>query len=76
MRSVVILGSTGSIGENALKVAEALPHAVRVVGLATRTNVKRVIEQALQFSVKVVAVGSRTAAAEAEALARPHGIQV
>lgn len=76
MRSVVILGSTGSIGENTLKVAEALPHAVRVVGLATHTKVKRVIEQALQFGVKVVAVGSRTAAAEAEALARPHGIQV
>ena len=42
MRSVVILGSTGSIGENALKVAEALPDAVRVAGLATRSKVTRV----------------------------------
>jgi len=76
MRSVVILGSTGSIGENALKVAEALPDAVRVAGLATRSKVTRVIDQALQFSVEVVAVEDRAAAAEAAALARPHGIQV
>ena len=76
MRSVVILGSTGSIGENALKVAEALPDAVRVAGLATRSKVTRVIDQALQFGVEVVAVEDRAAAAEAAALARPHGIQV
>ncbi|HRR32970.1 MAG TPA: 1-deoxy-D-xylulose-5-phosphate reductoisomerase [Kiritimatiellia bacterium] len=76
MRSVVILGSTGSIGENALKVAESLPDAVRVVGLATRTKVTRVIDQALQFGVEVVAVEDRAAAAEAAVLARPHGIQV
>jgi 1-deoxy-D-xylulose-5-phosphate reductoisomerase len=65
MRSVVILGSTGSIGENALKVAEALPDAVRVAGLATRSKVTRVIDQALQFGVEVVAVEDRAAAAEA-----------
>ncbi|HQA38680.1 MAG TPA: 1-deoxy-D-xylulose-5-phosphate reductoisomerase [Kiritimatiellia bacterium] len=76
MRSVVILGSTGSIGENALKVAEALPDAVRVAGLATRSKVTRVIDQALQFGVEVVAVEDRAAAAEAAALARPHGIQI
>ena len=76
MRSVVILGSTGSIGENALKVAEALPGAVRVVGLAARTKVTRVIDQALQFGVKVIAIEDAGAAAEAETLARPHGIEV
>ena len=76
MRSIVILGSTGSIGENALRVAEALPDAVRVVGLSTRTKVARVIDQALQFGVGDVAVEDAVAAAEAQALARPHGIRV
>ncbi len=76
MKSLVILGSTGSIGENALKVAEALPDAVRVVGLSTRTQVTRVLDQALQFGVGVVAVHDRAAAREAEVLARPHGIAV
>jgi 1-deoxy-D-xylulose-5-phosphate reductoisomerase len=76
MKSVVILGSTGSIGESTLKVAEALPEAIRIVGLATRTKVTRVIDQALEFGVGVVAVEDPAAAREAEALARPHGIAV
>jgi len=76
MRSVVILGSTGSIGESTLKVAESIPEAVRVVGLATRSKVARVIDQALQFGVEVVAVENAAAAREAETLARPHGIAV
>jgi 1-deoxy-D-xylulose-5-phosphate reductoisomerase len=76
MRSVVVLGSTGSIGENTLRVAEALPESIRIVGLATRTRVARVIDQALQFGVSNVAVADAEAAAKAEALARPHGIRV
>ncbi len=76
MKSIVILGSTGSIGENTLRVAEALPDAVRVVGLSTRTKITRVLDQALQFGVRVIAVEDVGAAQEAEALARPHGITV
>ena len=76
MRSVVILGSTGSIGENALKIVEALPDQFCVVGLATRTHVTRVLDQALQFNVRVIAVADPVAAREAEVLARPHGIEV
>jgi 1-deoxy-D-xylulose-5-phosphate reductoisomerase len=76
MKSIVILGSTGSIGENTLRVAEALPETVRVVGLATRSKVTRVLDQALQFGVRTIAVEDVSAAREAEALARPHGIRV
>jgi 1-deoxy-D-xylulose-5-phosphate reductoisomerase len=76
MKSVVILGSTGSIGENALRIAEALPMDFKIVGLATRSKVTRLIDQALQFNVKLVAVEDEAAAREAQALARPHGIQV
>jgi 1-deoxy-D-xylulose-5-phosphate reductoisomerase len=76
MKSIVILGSTGSIGENTLKVAATLPGAVRVVGLATRTQITRVLDQALQFGVRVIAVEDAARAREAEALARPHGIEV
>lgn len=76
MRSIVILGSTGSIGESTLRVAEALPEAVRVVGLATRSRVTRVIDQALRYGVREVAVEDASAAVEAETLARPHGIRI
>lgn len=76
MKSIVILGCTGSIGENVLRVAEALPNDLQVVGLATRTKITRLIDQALQFNVRTVAVEDETLALEAEALARPHGIRV
>lgn len=76
MKAVVILGSTGSIGESTLRVVEAQPQALRVVGLAARTSVTRLLDQALRFGVGTVAVEDLAAAREAEALARPHGIRV
>ena len=75
MRSLSILGSTGSIGESALRVVAALPERLRVTGLATRTNVTRVLEQARQFGVRQVAVADPAAAAEARRLA-PAGVRV
>ncbi|NLF17350.1 MAG: 1-deoxy-D-xylulose-5-phosphate reductoisomerase [Lentisphaerae bacterium] len=45
-KGIVILGSTGSIGENALAVARHLGGAVRVVGLAAATRTARLAEQA------------------------------
>jgi 1-deoxy-D-xylulose-5-phosphate reductoisomerase len=75
MRSLVILGSTGSIGESALKVVAALPNDLRVTGLATRTHVDRVLEQAQQFGVKHVAVADAAAAAEARRKA-PAGVKI
>jgi 1-deoxy-D-xylulose-5-phosphate reductoisomerase len=74
-KRIVILGSTGSIGENALRVASALPSRLEVVGLAARTNYKRLLEQAQEFNVTHVAVAD-AAAAEACALAAPRGITV
>jgi 1-deoxy-D-xylulose-5-phosphate reductoisomerase len=59
-----------------LRIAQALPHEIRVVGLATRTKITRLIDQALQFNVRVVAVEDEMFAREAETLARPHGIRV
>ncbi|MDD4622602.1 MAG: 1-deoxy-D-xylulose-5-phosphate reductoisomerase, partial [Kiritimatiellae bacterium] len=76
MRSVVVLGSTGSIGESTLAVADALPDAVRIVGLATRGKARMLIEQARRFGARVVAVEDSAAAREAERLAAPHGIEV
>ena len=75
-RKIVILGSTGSIGENALRVVRALPDELSVVGLAACSNVQRLVEQAVAFGVKTIALTEETRAAEAEALARPQGISV
>ena len=75
MRSIIILGSTGSIGESTLRVAAALPDRLRITGLATRTHVTRLLEQAAEFGVRQVAVSDPAAAAEARRLA-PPGVRV
>src|ERR1041385_6105548 len=46
MKRVVVLGSTGSIGTSAIKVAEDLPDHIRLVGLAAGNNVDLLLEQA------------------------------
>ncbi len=66
MKRLVILGSTGSVGENALKVVETMAPEVRVAGLAARRNVGRLVEQARAFSVPRVALSDPEAAREAQ----------
>ena len=57
MHEIVILGSTGSIGVQALEIAEANPSLFSVVALsAAGTNPELLIAQAKKFKVKVVAV--------------------
>ena len=45
-KRVAVLGATGSIGESALKVARDIPERMEIVGLAARTNAKKLAEQA------------------------------
>ncbi len=55
MRDIVILGSTGSIGVQALEVIAANPTQFRVVGLsAGSNNLERLIEQVKRFEVPIV----------------------
>jgi 1-deoxy-D-xylulose-5-phosphate reductoisomerase len=63
-RRVVILGSTGSIGESALKVARDIPERMEVVGLAAGKNAARLIEQAREFRPKAVSVADAGAVGE------------
>ncbi|MET0674110.1 MAG: 1-deoxy-D-xylulose-5-phosphate reductoisomerase [Microbacterium pygmaeum] len=66
MRRVVILGSTGSIGTQALEVIRANPRRFDVVGLAAGTDRASLAEQAAAFQVEHTALG----AIEAEQLVR------
>jgi 1-deoxy-D-xylulose-5-phosphate reductoisomerase len=57
MRDVVILGSTGSIGVQALEIMAAHPKLFRVVALsAGGKNTDLLIEQAKRFKVSIVGV--------------------
>ncbi|TFC50143.1 1-deoxy-D-xylulose-5-phosphate reductoisomerase [Cryobacterium sp. TMT1-21] len=65
-RRVVILGSTGSIGTQALDVIKRNPSWFEVVGLSAGTNRTMLDEQAAEFEVEHTALG----ADEAEQLVR------
>jgi 1-deoxy-D-xylulose-5-phosphate reductoisomerase len=63
MRDVVLLGSTGSIGTQAIDIARRNPDRFRVVGLgAGGGNVELLATQALELSVDVVAVARSSVA--------------
>ena len=66
MRRVIVLGSTGSIGTQALDVIRANPRRFELVGLAAGSNAETLAEQATQFQVEHTALG----AADAEQLVR------
>ena len=56
MKRVAILGSTGSIGVNALNVIREMPDHLSVVALAAHSNSKLVAEQAREFGAKSVSM--------------------
>ena len=58
VRDVIVLGSTGSIGAQALDVIAANPQRFRVVGLAAGTSRQQVEQQAAAFGVADVALGA------------------
>ncbi|HST63763.1 MAG TPA: 1-deoxy-D-xylulose-5-phosphate reductoisomerase, partial [Mycobacteriales bacterium] len=64
VRSVVVLGSTGSIGTQALDVIRRNPDRFRVVGLAAGgRDPQALAAQVADFRPEVVAVGRPEAAA-------------
>ena len=62
MRRVIILGSTGSIGVQALDVVRANPDRFRVVGLGAGANRELLAAQAAEFGVEHTSVGATEAA--------------
>ncbi len=64
-KRVVLLGATGSIGENTLRVVAAHADKLELVGIAARQNHRRLAEIARDFHVRQVAVFDDRAFAEA-----------
>jgi 1-deoxy-D-xylulose-5-phosphate reductoisomerase len=61
-KPIVILGSTGSIGCQALEVARALPHRLRVVGLAAGSNLDLFARQVQEWQPEIAALADEKAA--------------
>lgn len=56
MKRIAILGSTGSIGRNALRVVDALSEQIEIVGLAANSSVDLIEKQVRKFLPKKVAL--------------------
>ena len=68
-RRIVLLGSTGSIGTQAIDIVRRNPDRFEVVGLSAGTNLTLVAEQAVALRVPVVAVAAGSTDDLAAALA-------
>ncbi|MEO6004911.1 MAG: 1-deoxy-D-xylulose-5-phosphate reductoisomerase [Opitutus sp.] len=76
-KRIVLLGATGSVGENTLRVLAAHPDKLELVGIAARKNHARLAEIAHQFHVPHVAIFDPEACRDARRLNQfPSGTQL
>ena len=59
MKKIAILGSTGSIGRQALEVIEKLQNDFKVTALATNSNEELLIKQTKQFNPEILSIKSK-----------------
>ncbi len=67
MKNVVLLGSTGSIGTSAIKVAEDLPGEIRLIALAAGANAALLTEQVRRHQPQAISISNPNAARGLEA---------
>lgn len=76
MKGLSILGSTGSVGTNVLRIVDAFPGRFDIVGLAAGSNVQALAEQIARYRPQVVSVATAGAAAELTRLVDLSGLRV
>ncbi len=76
MKKISIIGSTGSIGLNTLRVVEAHSDELKVTALAAKKNAQVLYEQAKKFRPKVVCIFDTQQAAWLEKKLKPLHIKV
>ncbi len=75
-QGIAILGSTGSIGRNALRVLDALGPEYRVVALSAHSNVELLAEQARRYKPRFAAVTNGDSAAKFRAMMNGVDIEI
>ncbi len=73
MKVLSILGSTGSIGVNALKVVSNLPKEFRIAALSAGRNVPLLASQIEQFCPEIASSGDEQVSEELQSLLRQRG---
>ncbi len=62
MKTISLLGSTGSIGRNVMAVIRQFPERFRVAGLAAGRNIEALKQQVLEFTPDCISVADETLA--------------
>ena len=76
MKSIAILGSTGSVGVTTLDVVSRFPDRFKVVALAAGGNLDRLAEQVQRFRPELVSVGKPELARELSARLGAHRVTI
>lgn len=74
VRRVCVLGSTGSVGQNTLRVIQQHSSKFQVVGLSCGRSLELLIPQIRQFSPQFVSVGSQEVATQLESELKKEGL--
>jgi 1-deoxy-D-xylulose-5-phosphate reductoisomerase len=73
MKTISVLGSTGSIGTNTLNVTSSFPKDFRVVGLSGGKNVDLLARQIEEIRPEIASCADEQACAELQSLLRQRG---
>ena len=76
MKSLCILGSTGSIGQSTLSIVEQYPDRFQVASLAAGRNLQAAREQCLRWRPRVVSVATEALADELRASLKAEASQI
>jgi len=63
LRNLVILGSTGSIGKNALDIVDRYPEKLKVIGLAAGSNHNELARQIEKYNPRYVTLNDKNSLA-------------
>tara|TARA_B100001996_G_scaffold379577_1_gene365545 strand:+ start:3051 stop:4196 length:1146 start_codon:yes stop_codon:yes gene_type:complete len=75
-KRISILGSTGSIGVNTLKIVSQLQEDIDVFYLSCNKNASLLIEQAIQFNVKAVCIVDKNYVSQVQHALESYDIEV
>jgi 1-deoxy-D-xylulose-5-phosphate reductoisomerase len=76
VKQIALLGSTGSIGKQALEVVKNNPERFKIVVLSANNNFEKLIEQAIEFEPKAVVIGCKNSYLPVKSALKGKNIEV
>lgn len=76
MKKISILGSTGSIGTQALEVIRQYPDLYKVVALSSRNNINLIADQIQEFQPEIVHISDKEKAKQIKEIAKNKGTKI